>query len=39
MHQPVTGQAFKEVRLIGDDVARANLLIQHLLNIAILFCK
>lgn len=32
--EPITGQVFKGVRLIGDDITYANLLTRHLLNVA-----
>lgn len=32
--EPITGQAFKGIRLIGDDTTYANLLTRHLLNVA-----
>ena len=32
--EPITGQVFKGVRLIGDDTTYANLLTRHLLNVA-----
>lgn len=32
--EPITGQAFKGIRLIGDDTTHANLLTRHLLNVA-----
>lgn len=32
--EPITGQAFKGIRLIGDDTAYASLLTRHLLNVA-----
>ncbi|MBL8498386.1 nucleotidyltransferase domain-containing protein [Nitrosomonas sp. JL21] len=32
--EPITGQAFKGKRIIGDDTTYANLLYRHLLNVA-----
>ncbi|MBP6056992.1 MAG: nucleotidyltransferase domain-containing protein [Nitrosomonas sp.] len=32
--EPITGQVFKGIRLIGDDTAYAELLTRHLLNVA-----
>lgn len=32
--EPITGQAFKGIRLIGDDTTYASLLTRHLLNVA-----
>ncbi len=32
--EPITGQVFKGIRLIGSDTAHANLLTRHLLNVA-----
>lgn len=32
--EPITGQVFKGIRLIGDDAAYAELLTRHLLNVA-----
>lgn len=32
--EPITGQAFKGIRVLGEDATHANLLYRHVLNVA-----